>query len=115
MKTLAPKLATIASTLGAGLALLLLAGCDTTDPQLRTDGVWVPTGVNDANLAAEIANPSDLVVGQSGGAGTDGHLAAAAVRRLRQDKVKALPDSGLSDIQVTGGGSAAAPAGGGTD
>jgi hypothetical protein len=94
------------------ICLPLLNGCESTDPLLVTDGNWNPVGVNAANLAAEVANPTDLIVGHSGDAGTDGHLAAAAIDRLRKDRVKKLQDTGLSSVQVSGssGSDAAAAA-----
>ena len=91
--------------MGAGLriaaaAALLgpIAGCDIYDPQLRA-GLWHPIHTNRANLTMMAAYPTDLVHGQSAPV-TDGRLPAAAVDRLETNKLKKLPDSGLSEIQV---------------
>ena len=88
-----------ASALCAGA----VAGCNTYDPQLRA-GVWHPIRPNRANLTMMAANPADLVRGH-GSSTTDGILAAAAIDRLESNKVKKLPDAGLSDVQVKSQGS----------
>ena len=89
-------------TTAALAATGLLTGCDATDPLLR-DGQWHAEHVNRANLTLEAANPADLVRG-TGETTTDGIVAAAAVQRLYDNKVKKLPDAGLSPISVTGQG-----------
>jgi type IV pilus biogenesis protein CpaD/CtpE len=94
----------------AGL-LCACAGCAATDP-LTDPLAWRPSGANEANLQAELADPADAFRGRQA-AGGDGQSAAEAVRRLRADRVKALPDSGLSDLRVQGGGSGGAGSGGG--
>jgi type IV pilus biogenesis protein CpaD/CtpE len=88
-------------SIGAGgIGLLgMLAGCAATDPLLNPN-LWRPSGINEANIAAEAADPADLVHGRQPASGTDGELAAAAVLRLRTGHVKALPDSAISDIHV---------------
>lgn len=90
----------------------LLAGCGGAglgDPYAR-QGSWKPEHVNDANLRAMVADPADLLVGRAG-AGASGQTAAVAVARLRADRVKKLPDTGIAQISVVGfGASAAAPA-----
>lgn len=81
------------------LSLLLipaLCGCTTLDPLTR-DGLWHPTGANQANLAAMVVDPADLVRGKDY-EGTDGQLAAAAVARLRVNRVKQLPDSYIAKV-----------------
>ena len=93
-----------------------LASCSAFDPLERPD-LWRPAGSNEANLAAMVAHPSDLIIGVDEPGG-NGQLAAAAVERLRRDRVKPLPDSGLAKINVTGSPqtpSTAAPAAGGAD
>jgi hypothetical protein len=94
----------------AGLLLLVaLAGCNQIDPYQR-EGVWRPNGANDANLRAMVAVPSDLVAATPARP-ADGELAAAAVDRLRHDRVHPLPNTGLAQIVLSGGGPAAqAPA-----
>lgn len=99
--------------LALGLAHLSVA-CTATDPLYAT-GRWNPTNVNAANLAAQVADPSDLQRGRHV-TGSDALLAAAAVARLRQDRVKKLQDSGLAQISVApaaAGGDAAIPGAGG--
>jgi len=92
--------------------VLALPGCNRTDPYLR-DGAWQPNGANAANLRAMVAVPADLATATPAGP-ADGGLAAAALDRLRNGRVTPLPDSGLAQIVVVGGGSsaptAAAPA-----
>lgn len=98
---------------GAVLAAVLfaLAGCQATDPLYR-EGLWRPTGANDANLRAMVAVPSDLAWGAAAPGG-DGHLAARAVQRLRQGRTHPLHDVAISKIAPPRSGAAgsAAPAG----
>ena len=96
--------------------LILLTGCNQTDPYLR-EGVWRPQGVNDVNLRAMVAVPSDLATAAPAGP-ADGALAAAAANRLRRDQLRKLPDSGVAQIVPVAGGSpasasAAGPSGSG--
>jgi type IV pilus biogenesis protein CpaD/CtpE len=88
----------------AGLTLIpmailaLLSACAATDPLLNPND-WRPNGANEANIAAQVADPRDLTHGRAA-SGTDGEQAAVAVQRLRAGKVKALPDSGISEVHV---------------
>lgn len=71
----------------AGLALVAalaapVAGCAGTDPYERA-GIWKPSGVNDANIAAQVANPADLARGRGDSTGTV-RTATRAVDRLWQ-------------------------------
>jgi hypothetical protein len=91
MKTLKPALAT-----GAAAAILAVGGCDTTDPLLR-DGLWHFNHASRVNLTVSAAYPADLVRG-SGSTTTDGIVATLPVDRLHNDKVKKLPDAGLSEV-----------------
>lgn len=93
------------------LLLLLLPACGQIDPYTR-EGVWRPSGANEANLRLHVATPAHLDRGMNEPR-ADGHVQAAAVQRYRTDRVKALPASGVSRIQATGQGGGAAPAGGG--
>jgi hypothetical protein len=96
--------------LAAAPLLLLLAGCaaGATDP-FKREGTWQPEHDNDHNLAAMVANPAELRHG-SGDDRSAGDRAAAAVARLRADRVKPLPDSGLAQIvPVASGSPASAP------
>jgi hypothetical protein len=92
-KMLKPALAT-----GAAAAILAVGGCDATDPLLRS-GLWTPNHASRVNLTVTAAYPADLVRG-TGSNTTDGVLAAAAVDRLHINKVKKLPEAGLSEIEV---------------
>ena len=78
-----------------------LAGCNATDPYLRSD-VWRPAGVNDMNIEAQIANAADLRKGRSSET-VDGDTAGAPVDRLRRDKPRALPQSGVTSVGTAGG------------
>ncbi len=88
-------------TLAVGV-VLVLAGCNLVDPYKKA-GVWRPSMVNDTNLELQIARSSDLTMGR-GTTGADGETAAAPVDRLRKDKVKALPLSGIAPIGASAGG-----------
>lgn len=85
--------------------LILLPGCEAIDPYTR-DGTWRPLGANQANLRTHVANPAHLDRGSSD-AGSEGQPASDAVRRYRTDRVRALPASGVAEIQATGVGGAA--------
>ena len=80
----------------AALAMLGMAGCSQIDP-LTKEGVWRPTGANDANLRAMVAVPSDLAFGRSARL-ADGNQAARAVDRLRTGKVYPLPLNGIANV-----------------
>ncbi len=88
--------------------VLLVAGCS-IDPYERT-GLWRPRGSNDGNLAAQVADPNDLVRGKET-ASSDGVLAAAAIDRLHRGKVKELATGSFQSapfnisVSNSGGGS----------
>jgi hypothetical protein len=94
--------------LAAGFAVLACAGCGFLDPYERV-GVWHPRNANEGNLAAMVVDPHDLQVGKSSTT-TDALMAAAAVDRLRHDKVKPLLNGSFdaapssSGAAATGGG-----------
>ncbi len=98
-------------SLPALLLLLPLAACgsDLGEPYTRPY-TWEPAHVNEANLQAMVADPRDLVLGRDA-ASVPSQGAALAVARLRADRVKPLPDSGLAKLVITGTPQAA-PAGG---
>lgn len=91
------------------VALFGLAGCQLTEPYDRM-GTWRPTHVADANIAATVVNPADLVRGVDYDP-RDGSMPTMAVERYRVGKVRALPTLNTFDFR-TGGGSGA---GGGGD
>jgi len=91
------------------LAAGALGGCAVIDPFERP-GVWRPIGANDVNRELQVARPTDLVQGR-GTTDADGQTAAAAVDRLRHDRVKELPQSSVSGVGAGGG---SAPSGSGS-
>jgi hypothetical protein len=77
------------------LVALMLGGCH-QDPFQRP-GTWAPTGANDANLRAMVAQPADLVTGH----GTETGLAAEAappVARLLSGRRLPLPAESASGV-----------------
>ncbi len=93
---LSPKLAAAGS-------LFWLAACSPATDPLYRDGLWEPSHVNRANLTLMVANPADLARG-TGTTGSDGQTAAAAVDRLRNDKVKKLPAADIAAIATGNSG-----------
>lgn len=101
------------------LGVVLLGGCEDRDPYRRTD-VWRPTGAPQANLAAMVANPQDLIRGH-GVNRSDPKVANTAIQHIWTDTPKPLLDAtgqasggGGSGGSGSGSGSGggAAPAGG---
>ena len=94
--------------LAAALALpALLAACGPeTDPYART-GTWQPTGVNATNLAAMVAQPSDLLRGRSA-RGNVAVQATVPVTRLWNGTPVPLPST---QSQSGASGPAAQPTG----
>lgn len=88
----------------AAAAPMALSGCAPLDP-LTQPGHWTFTGANEANLRAQLADPRDLTRGRSDPY-NDGNEAAMAVQRWRNDRVKPLPQSGVSDLKATGAATA---------
>lgn len=83
--------------------LAATAACDHFDPY-RREGVWRPAGVNDRNLTVMTVRPEERLRG-TGAEGAQGFAAAGAIERLRADRVKPLPDTGLARIITIPGGS----------
>jgi hypothetical protein len=94
------KLAALIAT----TCVLALAGCGPDYDPLTRGGVYHVEHINRTNLVLSAAYPGDLVRG-TGSPVNNGVLAAAAIDRLETNKVKKLPDAGLSDVHVTGQGS----------
>jgi type IV pilus biogenesis protein CpaD/CtpE len=93
--------------------LTLLGGCS-RDPYKRTD-VWRPEGTNDVNLAAMVANPNDLIRGQSD-TGPQYKLGTHAVEQLWHGAAgggAAGGGAGASGAASGGGGGAGSGAGAG--
>lgn len=96
------------------IAVSLLGACS---PEYEIDrpGTWKPTGVNDQNLRAMIADPRDLSYGTA--SATDrGSGASRAVARLLTDRRRPLLNASVSrvapgaDTGDSGGGAGGAPA-----
>lgn len=51
------------------LALATLGACSQMDPFTR-EGIWKPSGVNEANMAAMVADPTELWYGRQATQGT---------------------------------------------
>ncbi len=85
------------------LTLLLLAGCAPGGPwgnDFTRPGTWAPSGVNDANLRAMLANPADATRGQA--ASTERAAPATlAIRRLERDSRRALPNANASRVGIS--------------
>jgi type IV pilus biogenesis protein CpaD/CtpE len=95
------------------LPLLLAVSAVLTACAHNTDSVAklneIPFGgTNDANIAAMVVNPADLVRGH-GQDRVDGTTAVAPVQRLLTDRPKTLPNPGGAE----GGGSSGAGSSGG--
>jgi len=107
--------------LGAAAACMLLgtAACSPQydpfnsayDPLVR-DGLFQAGHTNRQNLVLQVANPADLVRG-SGTPGGDGQMAAAAIERYRNDKLKKLPASDLAQVTANNSGDNNTTGGGG--
>lgn len=89
---------------------LALAACQNLDPYTR-EGTWQPTGANQGNLAAMVANPYDLIHGRGGQSAPDSKEPTLAINRIWTDTPKALPDPGGPSA---GGGSSGGGSGGGS-
>ncbi len=95
----------------AGATLLLASGCVDRDPYRRTD-VWYPTGAPAGNLAAMVANPTDLLHGR--GVDTSvGQPAVSGVNHVLTDHPKPLLDPGGLSSSNGGSGAGSSGSGGG--
>ena len=106
MRDVGRRMAALA--VGAGL-LLTLAGCEWFDPYQR-EGVWRPVGANQANIAAMVSKPNDLIAGHDDGR-TDANPQLIAIGRVSLDVPKSLPSAGGGG--GGGGGSSGGSGGGG--
>ena len=79
------------------------AGC--SDPEIDRPGTWKPTGINDQNLRAMLANPQDSYNG-TGALTSRGDSGSRAVARLLADRRRALLDASLSHIAPSSGAAA---------
>lgn len=89
------------------LVPVLLAACTTpavVDPFDR-DGMWRPTGVNEANLRAMVADPAHLSRGVAAQTPARGEAAALAAQRLGFPSTPAAgvpAGPGLPALPITG-------------
>ena len=102
----------IRTSVRAALLLLPLAGCAGLDDPFQRTGTWRPEGLNDLNIAAMTTHPSDLAWGVDDPV-SPGQLSAAAVRRLMTDKVKALQNTDIGEVNPQGQSQQAPSAGAG--
>jgi uncharacterized membrane protein YgcG len=109
MRDIGRRMAALAAS--AGL-LLTLAGCEWFDPYQR-EGIWRPTGANQANIAAMVGNPNDLIAGHGDGR-TDANPQLIAIGRVSTDVPKSLPSAsgGSGGSSSSGGGGASGASGG---
>ena len=91
--------------------VLCLAACQDMDPYTRSD-TWQPTGANQGNLAAMVANPNDLIRGR-GVTTVDTKDTTLAIDRVWTDQPKALLDPGGGGSSGGGGGGGSGGSGGG--
>jgi uncharacterized membrane protein YgcG len=84
---------------------LALAGCQDLDPYTR-EGMWQPTGANQGNIAAMVANPQDLIHGR-GQSVEDTKEPTLAINHIWTDTPKQLldPGGGSSSSGSSGSGS----------
>ncbi len=101
------NLAALAALVSAGL---LLSGCAGLFNPYQRAGTWRPEQLAASNGKAMAADQRDLVSGVQS-SGSVGYEAASAVARLRTDKVRDLPASGISKLVPIAFG--ASPGGGG--
>jgi type IV pilus biogenesis protein CpaD/CtpE len=90
-----------------------MAGCSGAnylDPYQKPY-TWHPSGAPAANLAAQLANPHDLVSGR-GSAEGDTKDSTLAIERVWQDRPKQIGEGGSSGGTGASGAGAGASAGG---
>lgn len=98
--------------IGLFSGMLGLGACQDLDPYTRS-GTWQPTGANQGNLAAMVANPYDLIRGR-GLPASDSKEPTLAINRVSTDTPKPLLDpGGGSGSGLSGGGSGGGGSGGG--
>lgn len=81
----------------AACALLLAATVCACEPAIDRPGTWQPTGANEHNLRAMVADPRDLQAG-AGVATERGSGASRAVTRLLIDRRRPLLNASLSRV-----------------
>lgn len=92
------------------LAVLLLpAGCGLNSDPMKQPGTWEPTGANDINLRAMVADPADLG-GRITSASTPAALPVRAIDNMNADKAKPLYAPETTSAYGSGGGGGGASA-----
>lgn len=77
-------------------AIIALAGCDASNNYLdpyQKPYVWHPTGAPMANVAAQLADPRDMIMGH-GITAADAKQTGTAIDRVWQDRGKPIASSG---------------------
>lgn len=92
-------------------AAIALGGCMDRDPYRRTD-VWRPTGANAANIAAQVADPADLIRGR-GTQRVDTAASTIAIDRVRTDTPRPINPAARQSGGASQAGSPGGGAGGG--
>jgi len=83
-------------------SFFFLGGCN-LGPDVRA-GMWQPSGANERNIQAMLADPTDYQSGK-GETGSNGTQAAKAVERYKTDKVRSLPKTSSQSFQPGGSSS----------
>jgi type IV pilus biogenesis protein CpaD/CtpE len=91
---------------GAGV----LSGCARLDTYNRPY-TWHPSGVNAANIAAQVANPDDLIVGRGSG-GTDAAMVVPGIQQLDSGQAKGGAAAGATGSGASGSGAGTGAGGG---
>jgi type IV pilus biogenesis protein CpaD/CtpE len=92
------------------VSLIALAGCagdNYLDPYQKPYA-WHPTHASDANVAAQVVDPHDLVVGR-GTIGEDSQASTMAIQHIWADTPKPFISDGGGGGGSSGGGSAGGP------
>jgi hypothetical protein len=86
---------------------LLVAASACTDDPFDRPGTWRPTGANDTNLRAMVADPADL--GRGIGARTErGQAGSAPITALEAGERPAVPTTSLAPVGIITGGTTGA-------
>ncbi len=83
----------------ASVCAIALSACSDR-PEIDRPGTWHPTGANEQNLRAMVANPRDLYAGERATT-SRGDSAARAVTRLLTDRRRQLLNVTVSRVAPT--------------
>jgi hypothetical protein len=81
-----------------------LGGCAQIDPYTR-QGIWQPSGVNDANLAAMVVDKSDLWYGRGNSSGSVRTATRAVERHWQGPQARSQGNDRQRSASQNGGGS----------